>query len=132
VQESIIAPGEERLSFEDLAKMLIVDYEINGKRSLESVRLSIRHLREFFGLDRAVDITADRVAKYVRERQKESAANGSINRELAALKRAFTLATRAGKLNCAPYVPLLERTTLGADSSITDLSSPCATVCQHT
>ncbi len=88
--------------------MLIIDYEINGKRSLESVRLSIRHLREFFGLDRAVDITADRVAKYVRERQREGAANGSINRELAALKRAFTLATRAGKLGSAPYIPLLE------------------------
>ena len=104
----LIGPSEDRLSFEDLAKMLIVDYEINGKRSLESVRLSVRHLREFFGLDRAVDITADRVAKYVRERQKEGAANGSINRELAALKRAFTLATRAGKLGSAPYIPLLE------------------------
>ncbi len=104
----LIGPSEERLSFEDLAKMLIVDYEIIGKRSLESVRLSVRHLREFFGLDRAIDITADRIAKYVRERQKEGAANGSINRELAALKRAFTLATRAGKLGSAPYIPLLE------------------------
>lgn len=45
---------------------------------------------------------------YVRERQREDAANGSINRELAALKRAFTLATRAGKLSSAPYIPLLE------------------------
>jgi integrase len=104
---NLIGPSEERMSFEDLAKMLITDYEINGKRSLESVRLSIRHLRKFFGLDRAVDITADRVAKYVRERQREGAANGSINRELAALKRAFTLATRAGRLGSAPYIPLL-------------------------
>jgi integrase len=48
------------------------------------------------------------VSTYVRERQREDAANGSINRELAALKRAFTLATRAGKLNSAPYIPLLE------------------------
>ena len=105
---NLIGPSEERMSFEDLARMLITDYEINGKRSLESVRLSIRHLREFFGLDRAIDITADRVAKYVRERQREGAANGSINRELAALKRAFTLATRAGRLGSAPYIPLLE------------------------
>ena len=48
------------------------------------------------------------MSTYVRERQREGAANGSINRELAALKRAFTLATRAGKLNSAPYIPLLE------------------------
>ena len=104
----LIGPSEERLSFEDLANILLTDYEINGKRSIESVRLSIRHLREFFELGRAIDITPDRVSAYVRERQREGAANGSINRELAALKRAFTLATRAGKLASAPYVPLLE------------------------
>ena len=104
----LIGPSEERVSFDDLAKMLVIDYEINGKRSVESARLSIRHLREFFGLYRAIDITADRISAYVRARQKEGAANGSINRELAALKRAFTLATRADKLNSAPYIPLLE------------------------
>ncbi len=104
----LIGPSEERLSFEDLAKMLITDYEINGKRSVDSARLSIRHLREFFGLYRAIDITPDRISAYVRARQEEGAANGSINRELAALKRAFTLATRAGKLNSAPYIRLLE------------------------
>ena len=104
----MLGPSEERLTFDDLAKMLLTDYEINGKRSVESVRLSVRHLMDFYGLDRALDITADKIANYVRDRQKESAANGSIDRELAALKRAFTLATRAGKLGSAPYIPLLE------------------------
>src|ERR1700691_1616320 len=107
-QGRLIGPSEERLTFEDLARMLLTDYEVNGKRSLESAKLSIKHLREFFGSERAIDITLDRVRSYVRERQREGAANGSINRELAALKRAFTLATRAGKLGSAPYIPLLE------------------------
>jgi integrase len=101
-----IGPSEEKLTFDDLATILTTDYEINRKRSIESVRLSIKHLREFFALNRAIDITPDRVSTYVRERQREDAANGSINRE--ALKRAFTLATRASKLNSAPYIPLLE------------------------
>jgi integrase len=104
----LIGPSEERFSFGDLTELLVTDYEINGKRSIESVQLSIKHLRKFFSLARAIDITADRVAKYVRERQRDGAANGSINRELAALKRAFTLATRAGRLRSAPYIPLLE------------------------
>jgi integrase len=108
VNGQLVGPTEERLTFDDLAKMLLTDYEINGKRSLDSARLSIRHVKDYFGLNRALDITADRIAKYVRERQKEGAANGSINRELAALKRAFTLATRAGKVKSAPYIPLLE------------------------
>src|SRR5579883_945671 len=64
----LIGPSEERLTFEDLGKMLIVDYEINGKRSVDSALLSIRHLREFFGLYRAIDITPDRISAYVRAR----------------------------------------------------------------
>jgi integrase len=104
----LIGPSEERFSFDDLMELLVTDYEINGKRSIESVRLSIKHLRGFFGFARAIDMTADRIGKYVRQRQQEGAANGSINRELAALKRAFTLATRAGRLRSAPHIPLLE------------------------
>src|SRR5216683_981975 len=107
-QGRLIGPSEERLDFEHLASILLTDYEVNGKRSLDSAKLSVKHLREFFGSDRAVDITLDRVRSYVRERQREGAANGSINRELAALKRAFTLATRAGRLRSAPHIPLLE------------------------
>jgi integrase len=38
----------------------------------------------------------------------QGASNAEINRELTALKRMFTLATQAGKLLHAPYVPLLE------------------------
>jgi hypothetical protein len=29
----LVGPSEERLTFDDLAKMLLTDYEINGKRS---------------------------------------------------------------------------------------------------
>lgn len=121
-QGKLIGPSEERLTFDDLASMLLTVYEVNGKRSLESTKLSIRHLREFFGSERAVDITLDRVRAYVRERQREGATNGSINRELAALKRAFTLATRAGKLGSAPYIPW-KRTTRAEDFSIMAASS---------
>jgi hypothetical protein len=43
-------------------------------------------------------------AKY-REQQKEGDTNGNLNRELAALKRAFTRATRAGKMGSVPLLP---------------------------
>ncbi len=33
--------------------------------------------------------------------------NGSINRELSALKRMFALAIQAGKLSSRPYIPTL-------------------------
>jgi hypothetical protein len=41
-----------------------------------------------FRFDRAVDMTSDRTKAYAADRQKANEANGSINRELAALKRA--------------------------------------------
>jgi hypothetical protein len=48
----LVGPSAERLTFEDLEKIILTDYEINGKRSVDSVRLSLRHLRGAFGLDR--------------------------------------------------------------------------------
>ena len=154
----LVGPMEERLTFDQLAADLISDYQVNGKRSLESARLSIRHLRAFFGFDKALHITTDRVRAYIAKRQAEisekhqirsaeklqaarqlrgelkqeqrmdrkqrllseanwleqeaealkTISNASINRELAALKRMFTLAVQAGKLSSKPYIPTLE------------------------
>src|SRR5229473_3006084 len=50
----LIGPSEDRVSFDDLTDLLLTDYEINGKRSIESARLSIKHLRGFFGFARAI------------------------------------------------------------------------------
>ena len=44
---------------------------------------------------RVVDITSDRINKYILKRQKEGVSNGTINRELAALKRMFSLGAQA-------------------------------------
>lgn len=104
---TFIGPNEERLTFEGMADMLLTDYQINGKRSLSTLRGLIRHLSGSFGMTKAVDITPDRIAAYIADRQGERAANASINRELAALKRMFNLAVRARKLNHAPYVAML-------------------------
>jgi site-specific recombinase XerD len=70
--------------------------------------LSISHLQKFFGFDRAIDITTDRIKAYAADRQNANAANASINRELAALKRMFSLAVEDGKLSHNPYIPTLE------------------------
>jgi integrase len=99
---------EERVTFEDLAKGLLIDYQVNRRRSLRSARLSISHLRRFFGIELAIDITTDRVKAYARNRQQEGAANASINRELAALKRMFSLAVQDGRLATMPYIPSLD------------------------
>ena len=107
-QGRLLGANQDRLTFDDLARALLADYQINGRRSLRSARLSISHLRKFFGFDRAVDITTDRIKAYAADRQKAKAANASINRELAALKRMFSLAVEDGRLSHSPYIPTLE------------------------
>src|SRR5262245_36231600 len=103
-----IGPKEERVAFEDMAADLLRDYETNAKKSLRSAKLSVHHLREYFGLDRALDIRTDKARSYMSKRQQEGASNASINRELAALKRMFSLAVQAGNLSAKPYIPTLE------------------------
>ena len=106
-QGKAVGPNVDRTTFEDLAHILVEDYQANGRRSLERIRGSLRHLRGFFGDHLAVDITSDRVTRYINWRQKNGAAPATINRELAALRRAFRLAARAGKVALRPEITLL-------------------------
>ena len=103
-----LGPAEERLRFEDLAAMFRNDYVVNNRRSLRRVDASLKQLRNYFGLDRAVDITADKINSYKVSRRESGAANATINRELAALKRAFRIAVDAERLSRAPAIKMLE------------------------
>jgi integrase len=87
--------------------MLIEDYRANGRRSVERMEGAIKHLHGFFANDLALDITSDRTTSYIKWRQDEGAAAATINRELAALRRAFRLAARAGKVALRPEIILL-------------------------
>jgi len=87
---------------------LIQDYRSNGKRTLSTMEYLLTHLSAVFGMDRAIDLTTDRINGYVANRQKEGASNATVNRELAALKRMFSLANKAEKLTARPYIPTLE------------------------
>src|SRR5690242_20561692 len=50
---NLVGARQERPTFDDLAQGFLADYQINGRRSVRSARLSISHLRSFFGFDRA-------------------------------------------------------------------------------
>jgi integrase len=100
--------NEEKVTFSEMAADFERDYEINKKRSLRSARRSVSHLNGFFKHHRAPDITTDQVRAYISKRQSEGAANATINRELAALKRMFSLYVQAEKLGAKPYIPMLE------------------------
>jgi len=104
----LIGPDAERLTFEDLAVMLLDDYRVNERKSTERAECSVKRLREFFGPCRALDITADRATTYVRARLQTGAKPATIKNELAALKRMFTLAVEAGKVAHRPHILSIE------------------------
>jgi integrase len=64
---------------------------------------------QFFGGYRAVNITTQDVRVYIEKRQRAGLANGTINRELAALSRMFQLAVHARLLSSdrVPNIDLL-------------------------
>ncbi|MGH7774319.1 MAG: tyrosine-type recombinase/integrase [Candidatus Binatia bacterium] len=101
-------PNEERVGFEDIKTDFLNEYEVNGRRSIATAKHNVGHLEGFFGMDRAIDITPDRVLAYQNARQKEGASPATINREVAALGRMFTLAVKNGRLTYRPKFELLE------------------------
>lgn len=89
---------------------VIADYKTNGKRSLAEVTRKFRlHVIPHFGeRRRMVSITTAHIRALIAARQDAGAAAAKINRELAALRRAFRLALQAGRLVQIPHVPMLQ------------------------
>ncbi|MCB2191271.1 MAG: site-specific integrase [Deltaproteobacteria bacterium] len=58
---------------------------------------------------RVTNITTASVREYIAQRLEAGAANATINRELAALKRAFNVASQCTppKVPHVPYIPML-------------------------
>ena len=129
-----VSPRLGRLLFGEAASDLLNDYAANGRRSAPEVEGRIRlHLEPFFGAHRMASITTPDIRKYINERQLDGAANGAINRELAALKRMFSLAVQGGKLLFRPHIPMLfERNVrtgfFALGSSRARISTTCAPV----
>ena len=130
-----VTPKIGRLKYEEAATDLLNDYRTNQKRSLIVVERRItKHLTPFFAGRRMANITTSDVRTYILRRQTEDtvlvkkahtvtledgteqsipeqrrpASNAEINRELALLKRMFSLAVQAGKLLHRPYIPMLK------------------------
>jgi integrase len=97
----------------DLLDALGRDYELNGWRSVDTLRGRLDPLRTAFGTTRAVDVTGEFIEEYKAHRLAAKTKRGSLvapatlNRELAALKRAFKLGIEQERTSRAPTIKLL-------------------------
>lgn len=103
-----VTSRQARVTFRHAAQDVVNDYRTNSKRSLPDVerRLTL-HLLPAFGSVKLSHLTTDTIRAYVADRQEAGAANASINRELAIIKRAFTLARQTGAVLVKPHIPML-------------------------
>ena len=88
---------------------VVADYRTNQRSSLKDVFRYVERLTapNAFGGRRAAHVTAAELQHYIAARQEQNAADATINRELATLARAYSLAIRAGSLIARPHIPRL-------------------------
>lgn len=103
-----VTPNQNKIRFGELAKELVTEYETNKRRTLYDLKIRLNeHILPAFQHRRVAMITTAEIREYIAARQKENAVNATINRELSAIKRAFTLAIQGRKILVAPHVPML-------------------------
>jgi integrase len=100
-------PQQERIEFSALLDALVADYRTKGLASLGSLESRLKHVRDYFNSYKALAVTADDVRRYIANRRGHGAAEATIQRELEAIRRAFTLAAEDGRLAFTPVIPTL-------------------------
>jgi len=108
-----IAPRMGSRKFKELGQDVLTDYKINAKKSYKETEGRFRlHILPYLGHLKASLISTATIQQYIAKRQEEDAANGTINRELTLIGRAFNLAKQSGKVGSIPYIPKLKENSI--------------------
>jgi integrase len=85
-----------RTTISRLVDMVIADYAMRKLRSADTVKLRAdAHVKRLLGPARADRCSKPQIEEYISARQAEGASDATINRELAIVRRGFTLALEA-------------------------------------
>jgi len=103
-----ISPQKDKILLSELLDAVKRDYELARHRSISALSFRMVPLKEAFGHLRAVHVTESLIERYKSDRLDKGKARATVNRELAALRRAFKLAVGQKQLspNRVPTVRL--------------------------
>jgi integrase len=99
-KEGQIAEGKfpglrvERTTFDELAADYLNDYKIKDRKSLSKAKQCVKNLAKVFGGRKITNITSDAINAYILKRKGEKVENSTINRDIQALGKMFTLGQR--------------------------------------
>lgn len=111
-KEGDIAKGipvtPQRYTVADAFDAVRVHYRLKQRKSLDSVERRITlHLAPHFGRAPLASLTTDGIAAYATGRLDAGASPATVNRELAVLKLAFSLAVKARRVLWRPHIEML-------------------------
>jgi len=93
------------LTVNDLLDYVQQDYDQHGYSNAQRLKSLVKYLREYFADQLATALTSNQVEEYKTQRLGQGHAKGTINRELAALRRGYTIANRERQvLQYAPHI----------------------------
>lgn len=107
---SYIEPANRKVTVDELFGALLANYRYNEAAILEGTEQRWgKRLEKHFGGMRALAVTTEHLNRYITWcREQAGLANATINRDLAALRRAFRLAVEARQLPYTPRFPRLK------------------------
>lgn len=111
-----LPPELRKTKLADLTALVVADYSRNDRKSLRRVTEAIADLHAHFnrGDYPVTELNTNRVKEYVDDRRASTTrygrppANGTINRELAMLRRAFNIGIEDEVVRKAPTITLLQ------------------------
>jgi hypothetical protein len=110
-----VSPKVGRLRFEDAERDIVSEYTVNNRKTLGHLKRRLKlHVKPFFGRRRMADITTADIRAFTEKRLAADAAPAEVNRELAILKRMYTLAIAGGRLMVKPHIPMLREDNVSA------------------
>ena len=101
----------QKATINDLIDLVVEDYRFRKLRSLDQLTWRAdKNIRPAIGKSLAFRFGAREVKQYVESRRTASATNATINRELAIVRRGFTLGfqTEPQIVVKQPYIPQLD------------------------